>query len=115
MKKSTKAALYSALIFPGVGHFYLKRYIPGLVISGIAIACSYYIVSKAIEQAYKIVDQIQSGAVPPDLVTITEMVTKQSAGSEGDLLNLVTLLLAATWVVGIIAAYLAGQSEKEID
>jgi hypothetical protein len=113
MKKSTRAALLSGLVFPGIGHFYLKRYVPGAVISGIAVACTYYIVSKALDQAYQIVDQIQSGAVQPDLVTITEMVSKQSTGSEADLLNLATLLLGGIWVVGIIAAYLAGQGEKD--
>jgi hypothetical protein len=113
MKKSTKAALFSALVFPGAGHFYLKRYVPGSVIIGIAIACTYYIVSKAIDRAYQIVDQIESGAVQFDIVTITEMVSKQPTGSEADLLNLATLLLGGIWVVGIIAAYLAGQGEKD--
>jgi uncharacterized membrane protein len=109
MKKSTKAALLSALVFPGTGHFYLKRYLAGSVILGLALACTYYIVSKAIDQAYQIVDQIQSGAVQSDIATISEMVSKQSTGGEADLLNLVTLLLGLIWVVGIIAAYLAGQ------
>jgi TM2 domain-containing membrane protein YozV len=114
MKKSTKAALFSALVFPGIGHFYLKRYIPGSIIFGIAAACTYYIVTKSIDRAFEIVDKIQSGAVPPDLVTINEMVSKQSAGADAGLMNLATLLLGIIWVIGIVAAYLAGQGEKDI-
>jgi hypothetical protein len=113
MKKSTMAALLSGLVFPGIGHFYLKRYVPGSIISGIAVACTYYIASIAIDRASQIVDKILRGEIQPDVVTITEMVSKQSAGSEGDWMNLVTLTLGGIWVVGIIAAYLAGQGEKD--
>ena len=31
MKKAIKAALLSALVFPGVGQMYLKRYVRGLI------------------------------------------------------------------------------------
>lgn len=113
MHKSIKAALLSGLVFPGLGHFYLKRYAVGAIISGLAIACTYYIVSKAMQQVYDIVDQIESGAVQPDMVTITEMVSKQLSGAEGDMLNLTVWLLVAVWVVGVIAAYLAGKSNQD--
>jgi hypothetical protein len=33
MKKSMKAALLSAFVFPGAGHFFLKKHITGTVLA----------------------------------------------------------------------------------
>lgn len=74
MKKSIKAALLSAFVFPDVGHIYLKRYIPGVALVGASLAGSYYLISKAVERALQIVGKIQSGDVQLDVTAITELV-----------------------------------------
>jgi TM2 domain-containing membrane protein YozV len=108
MKKSMKAALLSAFVFPGVGHIYLKRYISGVVLVGVSLAGSYYVISKAVERALQIVGKIQSSDVQLDVTAITELVSKQSTGTEAQLLNIATVVIIICWLIGIIDSYRAG-------
>jgi hypothetical protein len=115
VKKSTKAALLSAFVFPGVGHIYLKRYVPGILLSGTSFAAIYYLVSKAVERALEISEKIQSGEVELDVEAITEMVSQQSRGADAQLLNIATTVLIICWIVGIIDSYRAGRSREKND
>lgn len=115
MNRSTKAALISALIFPGIGHLYLKQYLVGFILSCTAFSSVYYLISKSLERAMSIVDKFQGGVVLPDIATITEMVTKQSMGEGTELLNLASVVFLICWIVGIIDSYRLGKkSDNEI-
>lgn len=103
-----KAALLSTFIFPGVGHIYLKRYIPGVALVGASLAGISYVISKAIERSLQIVEKIQSGDVQLDVTAITELVSKQSTGTEAQLLNIVTVVIFICWLIGIIDSYRVG-------
>jgi hypothetical protein len=46
MKKSSKAALLSGLIFPGIGHMVLKQYLRGSVLMFSALAAFSVIVTR---------------------------------------------------------------------
>ena len=109
MKKSTKAALLSALVFPGVGNFYLKRYISGAVIAGAAVVALYVLISNAIVRALEIVDKLQRGEIQPDMAVITELVSKQPAGTEALLINIATAVLILSWIIGMVDAYRCGR------
>lgn len=115
MKKSTKAVLWSALVFPGSGHLYLKRYFVGLVLIGASLAALLYVVDKSMESAYQIVGQIQNGSVAPDAASISDMITQQSSGPDGMLLDIVNYLLIIFWIIGIIDSYRIGRSEDRQD
>lgn len=108
MKKSTKAALISAFVLPGVGHIALKRYIPGFILIAVSLTVLYYLISTTTENALRIVENIQSGNVPLDVTTITELVEKQYTGTESQLLNYATVTLLLCWVIGIIDSYRVG-------
>jgi hypothetical protein len=114
MKKSTKAVLLSALVFPGAGHIYLKKYIPGAALIGISCAGIYYLISKMVEQSMQIIDQIQSGAVQPDIASITDMVSKQSSGPQAEILNIVTIIITLCWLGGMIDSYRLGRANEKI-
>jgi len=109
MKKSTAAALLSAFVFPGAGHLYLKKYIPGIVLIGALLVAVYYVITKSIESALQIVDKIQTGDVPLDAAAITELVSKQSAGTDSQLIKFATLAILICWVFGIIDSYRVGR------
>jgi len=109
MKKSTKAALLSALVFPGVGNFYLKRYISGAVIAGAALMALYVLISNAVHRALEIVDKLQRGEIQPDMAVITELVSKQPAGTEALLINIATVVLILSWIIGMVDAYRCGR------
>ena len=115
MKKSTKAALLSALVFPGVGHLYLKKYKSGLLLAGASFAAIYYLVGKAAERAVEISEKIQSGAVPLDAEAINELVSQQSGGADAQMMNMATIAFAICWVIGIVDAYRAGRAQQKRD
>ena len=108
MKKSTKAVLLSAFIFPGVGHFFLKKHIPGVILIFISLAAIYYMVSMAVEKALQITEKIQSGDVRLDVEVITELVSKQATGTEAQLLNIAMAAFIICWLFGIINSYRFG-------
>jgi hypothetical protein len=108
MKKSMKAALLSACVFPGVGHIYLKRYIPGMVLIGTSLAGISYVISKAVERSLQIVEKIQSSDVPLDVTAMTELVSKQPTGAEAQLLDIATTVIFICWLIGIIDSYRVG-------
>ncbi len=90
MKKSTKAALLSAFVFPGVGHIFLKKYISGVALVGVSVAALYYLIAKTVERALEITEAIQRGEVQLDVTAIAELVSKQSIGTDAHLLNIAT-------------------------
>ena len=104
-----KAALLSAFVFPGTGHLFLKKLISGTVLACAACACLYVLISESLEKALQITDKILTGEVTPDVVTMTELLSKQSTGNEDLLLNVAWYVLIATWLIGIVSAYLSGR------
>lgn len=115
MKKSTKAALLSTLVFPGAGHIYLKKHIVGILLGGISIAGVYYLMQYAVERALEISAKIQTGAVRPDLATIVELVTKQPVATETQLLDMATTAIVVCWIIGILDSFRVGLARDRSD
>ncbi|HED16649.1 MAG TPA: hypothetical protein ENI64_07560 [Gammaproteobacteria bacterium] len=114
MSNTGKAILLSALVFPGAGHFYLKKKITGTVLAVSAFFGLYSIVSKILGLAQQIADKIVSGQVQPDMAIITELLTTQLAGAETQSLNMATTVLIIAWVIGIVDSYRVGRIEDKI-
>lgn len=109
MDKSTKAALYSALLFPGWGQFYLKCYKRGLVfflpvlMGSIALAWSVVRAGSAIIQAVP----FKKGTVQvADIVRVSADALK---AVDLSYLLLMLLLVAALWILSIVDAYQLGK------
>ena len=113
MNKSTKAALLSALVFPGVGHMYLKKYLFGTVLAGVSSVGIYSIISKTVENALQIVEKIQSGSVQPDVAAIAALVSEQPIGAEADLLNTAMTVFIICWLIGIVDSYRVGRTQDK--
>ncbi len=111
MKKSTKAVLFSALVFPGAGHLYLKKYLFGSLLIGSVLIAFYFLVTRMVEKAQHIAELIQAGKVQPDIASISELITKSPAGSEGQLLNIATTVLVVAWLIGIFDSYRVGRTQ----
>lgn len=111
-----KAALLSAFVFPGAGHFLLKKYVAGAVLAGIALAGLYYLIAKTVEKALRIAEKIQSGEVQLDAETITELVAKQATGTDAQLLDIAAAVLFVSWLIGIADSYRVGRTrDKHVD
>jgi len=113
MKKSTKAALLSALVFPGMGHFIVKKPVQGVAALVIALASLYVLISNAIERAQSIVAKIQSGEISPDVASITQLVSQSSVGADTQLLNAATAILFVVWIFGIVDSYRIGRKMQD--
>lgn len=123
MNLATKAALYNALLFPGWGHIYLKKYKRGIIfilpiLAGISSIC-WSIVQVAINilKAKPItkgtvdintvfnlsvdsIDKIKQGVLPPEWVVATHCS-----------ILLVLLFMILLWILSIIDAYQLGKKQ----
>ncbi len=109
MKKASKAALLSALIFPGAGHFYLKKYLPGVVLFGVALFGFSQLITDIVEKSLLITEQIQTGTVPLDVKTITGLLATTSSGNDVQSINIIGIILLVCWLAGIIDSYRIGR------
>ncbi len=114
MTRSIKAALLSGLVFPGIGHMYLKRHVHGMILFVGAASAIYFVVSVAVNTALEVAEKIQSGDVPLDMGTITDLVSQQSSGSEQSA-NIAMIALVACWVIGIVDSYRQGRVQEKVE
>ena len=115
MSKSLKAVLLSTLVFPGMGHFSLKKHIQGGLLTGISLICLYSLVTTSVEIARKLSLQIQTGEIPLDPVMLNELVTQQLAETNDQLIYVSSYLLIICWVIGIIDSYRIGRLQDKFE
>ena len=113
MSKAIKATLLSALVLPGTGHFFLKKYIIGALLASASLASLYVLISRIVEKALLIVEKIQLGGVQPDISTITELLSKQPTGTDAHLLSVAGSVLMLSWLIGIIDSYRVGHIQDK--
>lgn len=110
MKKSLKAILLSALVFPGAGHFFLKKYLAGSILLCLFLVPIYLIFSEVVTKTEAVIAQIQTGAIPLDVTAISDILTS-TVNSQA--LSIETNVLIIIWVIGIIDSYRLGRSEPK--
>jgi hypothetical protein len=115
MSNALKAVLFSALVFPGSGHLYLRKPIQGSLLVVVSIACMTILLSIALEKAQQISDKILSGEIPLDLTRITEEVTNHAATGGTQWADISTYLLLVCWLVGIVDSYRSGRLKDKAD
>jgi len=113
MKRSSKAALLSGLIFPGIGHIVLKQYLRGSVLMLFALIALSVVVTRIFQRALTIVDRINSGDIPVDTVAIAEMVSNSTSGADSFIENTALFVLGVCWLIGIIDSYRLGVAQEK--
>ena len=112
MTKSTKAALLSALVFPGSGHIYLKKYLVGSLLISVALIAGYYLVSNAAEQAIAITEKIQSGGGQLDISAISRLAEQNASAAEDSFSGLASSAILICWIFGIVDSIRIGSKEE---
>ncbi len=108
MKKSTKAALLSGLIFPGIGHLILKYHLRGSALLIASMVALWILVNGVYQSAHSIVDRVNSGDIPLDTNAILAAAA-DSGSSDGSLLpTIASVALLAFWLFGIFDSYRLG-------
>jgi hypothetical protein len=111
MKTAIKAALLSALVFPGVGQMYLKRYARGLIPMVLTLVGLGVWIAQATVGALRELEkmQIQGGLV--DLNAVAGRAAASSAS--GDWYSpLIVPMIAGCWLFSVIDAYRLGKGKE---
>ncbi|MGI9225002.1 MAG: hypothetical protein ACR2QX_11030 [Woeseiaceae bacterium] len=115
MKKSSKAALLSGLIFPGIGHFFLKEYFRGCALVVLSLAALSVVVMSAYQHALLVVDRIVSGDVAMEAGAIAQAVSDSTTAADSLVENAAVIVLVACWLVGIMDSYRLGALPEKSD
>ncbi len=107
MKNSTKAALLSALVCPGLGQLKLGRYGRGIVFIAVFLASLFVIARDAVRQALVILEKIDASDMPVDIHSIVNVASQSMTASESTLLRISSAALVVTWVVAIVDAVMS--------
>jgi TM2 domain-containing membrane protein YozV len=113
MNKPVKAALLSAFVFPGSGHFFLKKPVQGWLLSSISIVCLYFLMTAVVDIAQGLLVKLQAGEIPFDLIKISELITQQLTESDSGFVN--TVVLVSCSVIGVVDSLRIGWSQDKID
>jgi hypothetical protein len=114
MKASTKAALLSALVFPGLGQMQLKRYVRGLVLMVPVLTGLGVLIVRATAGVLRALDQMQTqgGIMDPNAVSNLVAVSSTQGDSYS---SLISLGIAACWIFSVIDAYRLGKERERRD
>ena len=112
MNPSIKATLLSALVFPGMGQFILKRYYRATVLASVALIALYILVTSAIEKAVAISEKIIAGEIALDINTLSKTISESAAGADASLTNTATITLIIAWLLAIADAWLVGHRHE---
>lgn len=114
MKRSTKAALWSALVFPGLGHLYVRRYATGLVLLCVAGWSLYSVMTSVVDAAVALTGDIQNGSMAIESGAIGQVVVQRAQLAEQSTQVPMTVLTIC-WVIGIVDAYRVGRAQERTD
>lgn len=110
MKLAHKALLYSALIYPGGGHFLLRYKWSGICYASIASVCLLALMIRAIEIAQSISEQILLGEIALDIMRIRAEIYAQLFAEGSTLVSVATWSLIGCWAVAGIDAFRLGRN-----
>lgn len=114
MNNSLRGAFLSGLVFPGLGQVILKHYKRGAVLM-LAVSVSLLVILiKAVQQAFAILEKIQSEGGAIDMSTIWNAATQASTPSESLIFKLLLLLIIFCWIISVLDAYRIGR-KKDIE
>ncbi|MFH1008567.1 MAG: hypothetical protein V1800_13880 [Candidatus Latescibacterota bacterium] len=110
MKKAVKGALWSGLVYPGMGQMVLGSRITGAVFMGLATAGLAVVVRGVMNRVSAVMDQItpilqKGGTGTEDIIQTATRCAGSTSGPE----DLGAWLLAACWTASVIHAYLLGK------
>jgi TM2 domain-containing membrane protein YozV len=111
MNQAVKAAIFSALLFPGWGQIYLKRYKRGIAIILPVSACLISFCWLVIRVAIGIIKAapLQKGTV--DIQAIFKITADSMRALNTIYIIFILLLIIILWIFSIIDAYLLGKKQ----
>lgn len=103
MQRAVRAALLSALVFPGAGQLFLRRPLRACVFIVPAVAALLYLVGDVMRVATAMADQVLAGTLPLDPVVLAARLHAQG-GLPGSA-TASSAVLVACWAASIVDAF----------
>jgi TM2 domain-containing membrane protein YozV len=111
MKKAIKAALLSALVFPGMGQLYFKRYVRGLIPMVLALTGLGVWIAQATVGALRELEKMQSQGGLVDLNAVANRAVASPAS--GDWYSpLIVPMIVVCWLFSVIDSYMLGKGKE---
>ena len=114
MKASSKAALLSALVFPGLGQMYLKRYVRGLIPMVLVLTGLGVLIARATVVALQVLDKMQLQGGTVDMNAVSNLAAGSAAHGDS-YSSLIWLGIAVCWVFSVIDAYRLGKEKDRLN
>lgn len=109
MNNSIKAALLSALIFPGIGQISAGYKQRGWIIIGVNVMLVFLIIREIMKKAYTVIAEMQKSGSPMDIESVSNATSKLAGFSDNIFLNILLILLIIFWLYSIFDAYRVGK------
>lgn len=109
MKRSIKAVLLSALVFPGAGYFSVnktKRGLTFLLLSGGALGAIVYDLTY---KAQSISAKIMSGELSVNSAALQQEIINTPGPFAEPIISLITFGLGLLWLIGVFDSYRLGK------
>ncbi|MFH1984197.1 MAG: hypothetical protein ABIL58_20340 [Pseudomonadota bacterium] len=111
MKQAWKGALWSALVFPGLGQMMLKHTLRGLVVMGAVLIGVIAFVVKATAVAVQALDAPIAAGNSIDMTAVNEAATKAVASADGLIMQGALLWITLCWVLAAVDAFFLGRKQ----
>jgi len=109
MDEAKKAALLSALLFPGWGQFYLKQYKRGLVFIVPVMTGILALVWSIVQAGITIINAAPFKKGPVLLVNVIQVTVDSLKAVSFSYFIVILIMIAVFWIVSIIEAYQLGK------
>ena len=107
MKPSVKAALWSALVFPGLGHILaLRRPWRGCAFLLPTALGWAYLLGRVLPLVNTLSEQLANGSLAPDPELIAQRVAEAGMGGAGP--SAALLVCTVCWIASVADSFLAG-------
>ena len=109
MSNSFKAVLLSIFFYPGTGHLFLKKQFIGCAFIVLFSVPLFLLIKDLLVKVNQIVSKIETGAIPLNLPSITEVASQLNADAHALTFNIYFMM--AIWFISAIDAYRLGKVE----
>jgi len=105
--------LLSLFLFPGSGHFYLKRHSVGIVLMVISIASLVVLLSSVYEIAQLLSYRILNGEITLNPISLSKAIKEERAAMNNSRIDTAMFSLVVCWLIGVVDSYRIGNQIEE--
>ncbi|MFB1000770.1 MAG: hypothetical protein QMC13_11190 [Colwellia sp.] len=108
MKNSMKAALLSALVYPGIGQLFYQAYRRAVFFMVMFSMTAYFYIEEVVSKYQPLIDKVKSGELALNAQALAYEMSKHPITLDPQLVRSLTYILLISWLVGIVDAYRIG-------